>query len=94
MTRLPLLPTLIVCSFPVISHAAEAPITPGTYQARAPGVSISGGWVDFDKTPGDADYIADDEGMCWAATASNVITWWQTQNAKKLMETTLPSASV
>ena len=88
MTRLPLLPTLIVCSFPVISHAAEV---------WAPGITYNKeegkyeGWVDFNKSPGDADYITEDEGMCWAASASNVITWWQTQNAGKLTSANKPT---
>lgn len=75
MTRLPLLPALAACCLPVISQAA---------QAWAPGVSSSGGWVDHDKTCTDsANYMAD-MGMCWAASASNVITWWQKHNESKL----------
>lgn len=75
MNRLPLLPTLVVCCLPVISQAA---------QAWAPGVSSSGGWVDYNKTCTNPNNYMADMGMCWAASASNVITWWQTHNADKL----------
>lgn len=82
MTRLPLLHTLILCSFPVISHAAEV---------WAPGVSEQGGWVDFNKTCTDSSNYMADMGMCWAASASNIITWWQTQNASKLTSANKPT---
>lgn len=82
MTHLPLLPTLIVCSFPVISHAVEV---------WAPGVSKDSGWVDFNKTCTDSNNYMADMGMCWAATASNVLTWWQTQNADKLTTANMPT---
>lgn len=43
----------------------------------APGVSATGGWVDYDKSEADYGTVA---GMCWAASASNVISWWYEQN--------------
>ena len=59
-------------------------------EAWAPGVSRHGGWVDYDKDAVNKPYM-DDEGMCWAAAASNVITWWQNHNAELLTSTTLPT---
>ncbi|MBQ8376239.1 MAG: IdeS/Mac family cysteine endopeptidase [Akkermansia sp.] len=47
----------------------------------APGVTSDGGWVDFNKADGDKPYH-DDSLMCWAASSSNIITWWQNQNSK------------
>ncbi|MBP3302188.1 MAG: IdeS/Mac family cysteine endopeptidase [Opitutales bacterium] len=82
MKLVPLIPTLILCSFPGISHAAAV---------WAPGVSEQGGWVDFNKTCTDSSNYMADMGMCWAASASNVITWWQTQNADKLTSANKPT---
>ena len=59
-------------------------------EAWAYGVSREGGWVDFDKDKVNQPYM-DDEGMCWAAAASNVITWWQNHNAELLTSTSLPT---
>lgn len=59
-------------------------------EAWAPGVSRKGGWVDYDKDADNKPYM-DDEGMCWAAAASNVITWWQNHNADQLTSTSLPT---
>ena len=59
----------------------------------APGVSLSGGWVDNNKS-GVKDYWNDDSGMCWAATASSVIQWWQNQNSASLTSTTVPNTPV
>ncbi len=56
----------------------------------APGVTLEGGWVDYNKVDG-STYDTDDSGMCWAATASNVIAWWQTQNQASLSGVTLPN---
>lgn len=38
-------------------------------------VSTSGGYVDTDK-----QYDGVDTNLCWAASATNMITWWQRQN--------------
>ena len=51
----------------------------------APGVTLDGGWVDFDKVRGSAPGN-DDSLMCWAASSSNIITWWQNQQK----ETAIP----
>lgn len=67
-----------VSLFP-FSHAFSA-------EVWAPGVSLSGGWYDFNKyskggTPSSNDSrMTDDGNMCWAASAANVIAWWQEQN--------------
>ena len=51
----------------------------------APGVTSEGGWVDFNKERGSASEN-DDSLMCWAASSSNIITWWQNQQK----ETAIP----
>lgn len=47
----------------------------------APGVSQGKGWYDYHKTGND------DAAMCWAASASNVISWWQNLNAASITST-------
>ena len=68
----------IICPILItLSHAAEV---------WAPGVSMEGGWYDFNKytkggvSSGTSDYLKDDSLMCWAVSAANVIAWWQEQN--------------
>lgn len=68
----------IICPILItLSHAAEV---------WAPGVSMEGGWYDFNKytkggaSNGTSDYLKDDSLMCWAVSAANVIAWWQEQN--------------
>lgn len=38
--------------------------------------STATGWFDANKLW----KVADDSYMCWAATSSNLIAWWQSQN--------------
>lgn len=57
----------------------------------APGVTSEGGWVDYDKADGDEPYY-DDSLMCWAASSSNIITWWQNQQ-NGTMPDSIPTAS-
>lgn len=76
----PRLSVFIIFCFPVLSDAAEV---------WAPGVSRESGWVDFNKE--NSSGIFSDMAMCWAASASNVITWWQAQNTGKLSDLTLPT---
>ena len=52
----------------------------------APGVTLDGGWVDYNKDRGQ-DSGNDDSLMCWAASSSNIITWWQNQQK----ETAIPT---
>lgn len=40
-----------------------------------PGVSETSGWTDYNKTKADTE----DDNLCWAASGSNVINWWQNQ---------------
>ena len=54
----------------------------------APGVSRDGGWYDYHKS-GSNDGPMADTAMCWAASASNVISWWQNLNSFSL-ETSVP----
>lgn len=53
----------VLCGF-------EANAETTTYWAK--GVDANGGWYDVDKTND-----ANDDGMCYAASASNLIAWWQ-----------------
>lgn len=57
----------------------------------APGVSQSSGWVDYNKDRGQAPGN-DDSLMCWAASSSNIITWWQSQQ-NGTMPDSIPTAS-
>lgn len=54
-------------------------LTAPAAEVWAPGVSIDGGWYDYHKT-GSNDGTMADTAMCWAASASNVISWWQNHN--------------
>lgn len=49
------------------------PFTVWSASIWAPGVSFDNGWVDVNKA-----WDAKDSDMCWAASASNVLEWWQT----------------
>lgn len=49
----------------------------------APGVSQEGGWYDYHKSGSDNGIMAD-TAMCWAASASNVISWWQNLHVSSL----------
>lgn len=70
----------ILFCFSFLSHAAEV---------WAPGVSESGGWIDYNKS-GVNDGMWADTAMCWAASSSNVIKWWMNQNAASLTSTISP----
>lgn len=52
----------------------------------APGVSQEGGWYDYHKS-GSNDGVMADTAMCWAASASNVISWWQNLNSSSITST-------
>ena len=49
----------------------------------APGVSRDGGWYDYNKAVINDGAMAD-TAMCWAASASNVISWWSDRNAASI----------
>ncbi|MDO5450987.1 MAG: hypothetical protein Q4F30_08875 [Akkermansia sp.] len=70
--------------------AALAVTLPGhaaihTYMLR--GVTESKGWYDADKS-GPAD-----NQMCWAASAANMIAWWQDRNADTHGQTNAPKGN-
>lgn len=54
----------------LVTGAAVAHAETTTYWAK--GVDANGGWYDVDKTTD-----ANDDEMCYAASASNLIAWWQ-----------------
>ncbi len=57
-----------------VSAAAEAGLS-GLYNGTvwADGVSLDSGWYDIDKSATDTL----DDMLCYAASATNLITWWQ-----------------
>lgn len=66
-----------------MASAVYAQEVDASYTVFAPGVYHNGaeyvGWVDYNKSDADAKY-GTVMGMCWAASASNVISWWYQQN--------------
>ncbi|MBE6401901.1 MAG: PEP-CTERM sorting domain-containing protein [Verrucomicrobia bacterium] len=70
----------------VLAAVSLFPFHAFSAEVWAPGVSLRGGWYDFNKyskggTPSSNDSrMTDDGNMCWAASAANVIAWWQEQN--------------
>lgn len=56
-------------------------VTGSAAEVWAPGVSTAGGWVDYNKAVVN-DGVWADTGMCWAASASNVLSWWYKQQNK------------
>ncbi|MEG1722009.1 MAG: Ig-like domain-containing protein [Bacteroidales bacterium] len=74
------------------NHTVEIEVTVEETTTRgggflAQGVTPESGWFDCNKEWGyrenttvngePVDYLRPDEGMCWAATAANIIDWWQ-----------------
>lgn len=57
-----------------------------------PGASMAGGYIDVNKS-GDI-YNGPDSMMCWAATASNVIAWWQSKAAASAIPAGTPRTQV
>ena len=68
---------LLSCFVASVTHAAEV---------WAPGVSRNGGWVDYNKNEADGRY-GTVMGMCWTASASNVISWWYSHNSDAITST-------
>lgn len=62
--------SLLICLLLAVGCAQAA-----TYTQWVEGVSVGGGWSDFNKS--DPDVADGDNNLCWAAAASNVINWWQ-----------------
>ncbi len=65
--------------------AAAASVAPAA-EVWAPGVSRSGGWYDNNKSEANQAY-GTVMGMCWAASASNVISWWYYHNSDSITST-------
>lgn len=61
-----LLPLLLACVLPV-----------SAVEYWATGVSLDSGWYDANKTFAPED---GDTNLCWAASAANIITWWQREH--------------
>ncbi|MBQ5665434.1 MAG: hypothetical protein IIV41_06155, partial [Akkermansia sp.] len=41
-----------------------------------PGVNVKSGWIDYEKNEQKGD---GDDYLCWAASAANIIDYWQRQ---------------
>ena len=65
------------------------PLPPGVFFAK--GVSKSSGWYDVNKK-GDGRTEEGDATMCWAASAANMLQWWQDRYRE--MHGSLPAAAV
>ncbi len=64
--------------------AATLPLNAAVRTYMMKGVTESKGWYDADKS-GPAD-----NQMCWAASAANMIAWWQDRNADTASQTNAP----
>ena len=80
--------TLFVLACCLISHLAQAAEDSKYVEYWVPGVSRVSGWKDVNKqmTEDDDEHeiYTGDSHLCWAAAASNVISWWQDYNADHL----------
>ena len=80
--------------FVVPAALAACTLVPAQLHAEtvwAKGVSESSGWVDVNKS-GDI-YSGPDSLMCWAASASSVIAWWQAQADMSKSKTGTPATA-
>lgn len=80
--------------FVVPAALAACALVPAQLHAEtvwAKGVSESSGWVDVNKS-GDI-YSGPDSLMCWAASASSVIAWWQAQADMSKSKTGTPATA-
>lgn len=72
--------TLFVLACCLVSPLAQS----AEYEEHwVPGVDINNGWKDVNKEMTE-DSITGDSSLCWAAAASNVLSWWQDYNADHL----------
>lgn len=55
---------------------AEIPTAADNGLLFAEGVSLESGWYDLNKSWGE-DGFSNDSKLCWAATCTNMIQWWQ-----------------
>lgn len=70
----------MLCSALALSSLAQADVYEMIW---APGVSLEKGWKDVNKVMDEDDFTGD-SSLCWAASASNILAWWQEQNASHL----------
>ncbi len=78
--------------FVVPAALAACTLVPAQLHAEtvwAKGVSESSGWVDVNKSGN--IYSGPDSYMCWAASASSVIAWWQAQADMSKSKTGTPA---
>lgn len=78
--------------FSTVALLAGALTAPAA-EVWAPGVSQDGGWYDYHKS-GSNDGIMADTAMCWAASASNVISWWQNLNLSSVSSSVPQNAEI
>lgn len=69
---------LLMCAA-LVSHGGEV---------WTQGVSREAGWYDVNKA-----FDGVDDGLCWAAAASNMLAWWQDRNAELALASDAPQGS-
>ncbi|MBQ2814823.1 MAG: IdeS/Mac family cysteine endopeptidase [Akkermansia sp.] len=61
--------------FSLLSLTLAASLAPAAHvQVWVDGVSLKSGWIDYEKKIDEDD---GDDNLCWAASASNIIDYWQ-----------------
>lgn len=63
---------LLLVSFLTAALATFSIQRSAALEAWMDGVSRTNGWYDYNKT-----WTTKDSNLCWAATSSNVLSWWQ-----------------
>lgn len=66
----------IAVSIGALGLLAPVPVSAGTTTIFAPGVTLESGWYDVNKKSTE-QRPQKDFTYCWAATASNLVRWWQ-----------------
>lgn len=61
--------------FSLLSLTLAASLSPAAQEVWVDGVSQSRGWIDYEKKQSIED--DGDDNLCWAASASNIIDFWQ-----------------
>ena len=60
--------------FSLLGLTLAASLAPATQEVWVDGVSLESGWIDYEKKIDKGD---GDDNLCWAASASNIIDYWQ-----------------
>lgn len=60
--------------FSLLGLTLAASLAPATQEVWVDGVSLESGWIDYEKKIDKGD---GDDNLCWAASASNIIDFWQ-----------------